>query len=369
MRHSPERRAVSEIVGILLMLAIVVSLGVAFYGFASGGMASLSQGFSSAHTIDANALLERFRVEQVAFSTGSVATPALDGTNYATQGTPTATIAASLTTTSTNDVIIVIVFGQNTATGTYQTPSVSDSVALSWHARTSLQEVSVAGGYSLFSEIFYAIAPSALSGDTITVTWDSAPTHYAVLQVFGVSGANTASPFDAEAGPGEFATGAYASVASSNANDFIYGMELTAVTGSPTAGSGFTGIESGVGGTFASEYKVVSAIQSALGMTYSNAGSDTDGAWGDAIEGAAVPITGANVYVRNVGTIPSTLVSAYVTDQTSGTFVSQTTMSDMANVGTFVEISLSFTGTHGHMYSFTVTSSLGNSVTYEEEAT
>ena len=238
-----------------------------------------------------------------------------------------------------------------------------------WHARSTLEEVSIAGGYSIYSEIFYAIASSALSSDSITVTWNSAPTHYAVLQVFGVSGANTASPFDPDAGLGDFATGAYPSVTTSNANDFIYGIELTAVTGSPTAGSGFTGIESGVGGTFASEYKVVSATQSGLSVTFSNAPSDADGAWGDAIEGATVPITGANVYVRNVGTIPSTLVSAYVTDLTSGTFVSQTTISDTVNVGTFVEISLSFTGSHGHTYSFTLTSSLGNSVTYEEEAT
>ncbi len=369
MRCNRKRRGVSEIIGVLLMVAIVVSLGVLIFTFSSGGMYNLSESYATAMTAKQNAAEEKFQVEQVAFTfptpaldgtstnevtgssssiaaslttassgdlvmayvspadTGATAppsvstisgggltwshrlttptetytqdsyvpvtitnnvgvAPALDGKGYTTQGTPTATIAATLTTVNSNDVVIAIVSGQNTATGTYRTPSASDTAALNWHARSTLQEVATSGGYSFFTEIFYAIAASPLSSDSITITWNTAPTHYAVLQVFGVSGANTASPFDAHAGLPDFVNGAYASVTTSNADDFIYGFEVTDVTGSPTAGSGFTGIESGVGGAFASEYKVVAATQTALSMTYSNAASDADGAWGDAIEGA-----------------------------------------------------------------------------------
>src|SRR5712691_5205997 len=79
---------------------------------------------------------------------------------------------------------------------------------------------------------------------------------------------------------------------------------------------------------------------------------------------------GADVYVRNVGTISTTLVSVYIVDQTSNTFISQTAISTAVNVGTFVDIALhTFNPSHGHAYSFTVTTSRGNSVIYNAKAT
>ena len=82
--------------------------------------------------------------------------------------------------------------------------------------------------------------------------------------------------------------------------------------------------------------------------------------------------TGADVYVRNVGTISSTLVSVYIVDQSNGAFISQIAISTVVNVGTFVNVphtTLTFTPSHGHTYSFTVTSSLGNSVIFYAKAT
>jgi flagellin-like protein len=85
--------------------------------------------------------------------------------------------------------------------------------------------------------------------------------------------------------------------------------------------------------------------------------------------------TGADVYVRNVGTIASTLVSVYVVDQTTGTFVNQFALTPAPgialNVGTYVDLThttVTFTPSHGHTYSFTVTSFLGNSVIYNAKA-
>jgi hypothetical protein len=80
---------------------------------------------------------------------------------------------------------------------------------------------------------------------------------------------------------------------------------------------------------------------------------------------------GADVYVRNVGAAPTTLVSVYIFDQSSNTFVSQTAISTTVNVGAFVNIdhtTLTFTPSHGHTYSFTLTSSLGNSVPFYAKA-
>ena len=84
--------------------------------------------------------------------------------------------------------------------------------------------------------------------------------------------------------------------------------------------------------------------------------------------------TGADVYVRNVGTVSSTLASVFVVDQSTSTFVAQfplTTAQGTLNVGTFLDIPhtlLTFTPSHGHTYSFTVTSILGNSVIFYAKA-
>ena len=90
---------------------------------------------------------------------------------------------------------------------------------------------------------------------------------------------------------------------------------------------------------------------------------------------------GADVYVRNVGTIASTLVSVYIVDQSTGAFVAQISLTSLPgtlNAGTVLDIphtllvfpsSPSTTLFHGHTYSFTVTSILGNSVIFYAKAT
>lgn len=85
--------------------------------------------------------------------------------------------------------------------------------------------------------------------------------------------------------------------------------------------------------------------------------------------------TGASVYVRNVGTITSTLVSVFVVDQSLNKFVVQIPLSSpyqTLNVGAVLDIPntvvTGFTPSHGHTYSFTVTSNLGNSVIFNAMA-
>ncbi|MDA4115542.1 MAG: hypothetical protein OK442_03170 [Thaumarchaeota archaeon] len=80
---------------------------------------------------------------------------------------------------------------------------------------------------------------------------------------------------------------------------------------------------------------------------------------------------GASLYVRNVGTISSTLVSVYIVDQSVNAFVKQVAISQVLGVGAIVDIpqsTLSFTPSQGHSYSFIVTSSFGDSVTFNEMA-
>ncbi len=74
---------------------------------------------------------------------------------------------------------------------------------------------------------------------------------------------------------------------------------------------------------------------------------------------------GANLYVRNVGSNPTTLVSVFIVNQTAGAFVKQVPLSSTTvNVGNFVNVFVAFIPKHGFTYSFTVSSSLGNRVIY-----
>jgi hypothetical protein len=76
---------------------------------------------------------------------------------------------------------------------------------------------------------------------------------------------------------------------------------------------------------------------------------------------------GANLYVRNIGTGPVTLVSVFIVDQSTNAFVVQVPISQTLSVGSLVDIpytTLAFNPSRGNSYSFKVTSSLGNSVTF-----
>jgi hypothetical protein len=71
------------------------------------------------------------------------------------------------------------------------------------------------------------------------------------------------------------------------------------------------------------------------------------------------------------GPTASTLVSVYVADQTTGLFVNQFAVNTALNAGTVFQLphnAIAFTWVHGHTYSFTITSNLGNSVIYNARA-
>ncbi len=270
--------------------------------------------------------------------------PALDGSNY-NIGT-TSSLSASLTTTHSSDVIIAIVYGQNTATGSYRTATMSDGAGLTWTGVGSYQEINNSGGNSFFGQIYYAISASTLSSDSIKVTWSSAPTAQGFIQVFGVSGANTSTPFDSHSGLPSFpGNGNYASVSTSNALDFIFGLENTNTTSAPTIGSGWSALTSGVANSYTgSEYQVVSATQSGLSLTYSNSASDANEAWGDAIQGSAGSVcssgtpaidgsTGAGTETNSVSASLTTTNANDVIVLFTGTSTSSTTVSSIKDAG------------------------------------
>lgn len=394
MQRHPGRRGISEVIATLLMLAVVVTLGVGIFTFASGGLNSLSENYAAAMGGRSNAVSEKFAVEQVTFSSGTSGTLAVDGTaiacfGKATQSVPcttgTSSGSATLTTTNSNDVIVILVSNENTGS-VLRTVSGVSSTGL-----TFLKRSGGSIGTTPFSdlEVWYAIASSPLASAAISVTL-SGITDDATVVAFGVSGANTTTPWDPNASlPTPAATATTASIPSvggvstTNSNDMLFGFTGLSTSSdasfpTETAGSGFALVTApqldggGIGGSEgAAEYKVVSVTQSSTTVAF---GTTTDSAdnWimiGDAIQAASASTSGAGLYVRNVGGVQTTLVSVYVTDTTSNAFISQTTIGTTVNVGTFVVVTLTFTVAHGHTYSFTVTSSLGNSAEYSEEAT
>lgn len=79
----------------------------------------------------------------------------------------------------------------------------------------------------------------------------------------------------------------------------------------------------------------------------------------------------ACIYVRNVGQLDVTVVSVYVTDLTLNTFIGSENLNLQVRVQSFAAVGVSISGfnvLHGHAYSFTISTSRGNTVTYNEVA-
>lgn len=191
------------------------------------------------------------------------ATLSLDGTP-ASNTTP----SAAITTTKTNDVI-VFVTSCYSGSGVCSVSGVSGG-SLTWNLRKAC-DGAVAANPSL--EIWYAIAPSTLSSQTITATFTNAPSSTRVM-VFAVNGANTTTPFDVNSSAFGCTTGTTAksltiNQTTTNANTMpIAFVRSVASLGTITEPSGFSLIVSG-GANEDGSYTVVSSQQSSTPITYS----------------------------------------------------------------------------------------------------
>ncbi len=217
-------------------------------------------------------------------------------------------------------------------------------------------------------EEWYAVASSVLSSAPITATLSSPDSAATWIAAFAISGTNTATPFDPN--PSLPATSAGASpnttMSTSNANDTLL---YACAAGVGQVAAGFTSVYSSAYTPNQSEYLGYETVSTTQTNIATSCGTSSYGA--EITDAVASSKGGADLYVRNVGGVPTTIVSVYVTDLTSNAPVSQTAMSTLVNVGTFVEVPhamLSFAYAHGHTYSFKLTSSLGNSVIYDAEA-
>lgn len=116
----------------------------------------------------------------------------IDGSSSALVSSGSATsIAVSLTTAKSPDVIVACLTTQNDAGKAF---TIADTAGLSWNFRG---KKSLGTGNNQEVDWWYAISNGPLSSDVITVTANGAGGLYAaMLTVFGVNGAYTAAPFD-----------------------------------------------------------------------------------------------------------------------------------------------------------------------------
>lgn len=214
---------------------------------------------------------------------------ALDGaaSNTCTGSSHSATCSVTLTTSNSNDIIIAFANGECAGPVTLGTPTGS---GLSFTLRKS--------GVALSLGEWWALATSALSSETITITESSTlcggPPITTSFVVWGIAGANTVTPFDPNMGLPSQNTGIGASgsvsVSTSNANDMILGMVGGGANiGGGSAGPGFTIIKSDSLANAASEYEVVSSTQSALSVSINFGGNTAWEMFGDAVQAAPAP--------------------------------------------------------------------------------
>jgi hypothetical protein len=242
----------------------------------------ISQSFSPSFTLNSLCL-------NLGIGATNIDPIALDGS--AIHGCSSVTSCTVMLSTTSSPDVIILAFNLD-RTGTL---SFSDSASvLSFTLRSGPITAGSGNQYE-----YYAIASGTLTADVITITTTAANTFFEIIG-YGISGANTGSPFDPNgalpdtqnnislcppSGGNNFPC--VLNFSTSNANDF-----LTLACGgsgpSQTAGTGYTIIQTAQGSqTDSAQYKVVSASQSGITIQFGTAIGNANECIGDAIQQAA----------------------------------------------------------------------------------
>lgn len=217
-------------------------------------------------------------------------------------GTGVSSFTVTLSTTLTNDIIVVLGSCES-AGGAVSVSSVSGG-GLTWARRGTTFQYSNAtpGGHI---DVFWALAPSALSSTVITLTL-SGTTDDCSAVAFGVNGANTTTPWDtnvsipATASSAGSATPSVGGVSTTSANTMLlgfFGQGNGAAPTSPTAGTGYALVDPTNGcapngsGSFSSnacvQFQVVSSTQASVTVAFGSSVGGPQGIIADAIQQAS----------------------------------------------------------------------------------
>lgn len=263
-------------------------------------------------------------------------------------GTAGNSSTVSISTTKTDDVVVLFAFGDGGSTD--PVTAVSDTAGLTWHH--AVGPVSLSGGTVQTFDLWWAYSSGILSSDTITATGNA---NNGRLVVAAVNGANTTTPFDTNASNLNTVSVALGTDATINSTTdaantlLLFGIRSGNIVSGP---SGFTSVLAT--GSFTAMYtKTLSATQSGVAETYSISPASQALGCLVAIQAASVgPTLGltdiaASRIIQRVGTSASvtvagtytgtapTTIEASVTD-TNGTVVAYTALtSPTIGGGTF----------------------------------
>jgi hypothetical protein len=221
---------------------------------------------------------------------------ALDGTGngFVGQGSFSSVVTTTpLTTANSGDVIIAQVNIVNTSAITQTVTSVTGG-GLTFTKRHSTGSLSGTSPLQLQIDIWWAVAASPVSSANFTASF-SASVPQAGIVVWGVSGANTATPFDVNASLPKVASSTSATatptatgVSTTAANTMIFASTVANSTGNPGSGYTFLATDS----VSDNEYKIVSSVQSNITVAFGAADAGTGyGIIVDAIQQGSAGVT------------------------------------------------------------------------------
>ena len=207
------------------------------------------------------------------------------------------TFPITLTTSLSNDIIVVWIYTESTSGGVKHVTGVVGG-GLTWAQRSTTDNVA---SNSANIGVWWALAPSPLLAVTITVSL-SGPTDDYVLVAFGVNGCYTLFPWDGNASlPAANITTISpltVSVSTTQKNDFIFGMMGAVQNSLPGTPSGFTlidGANTNAGGLDAGAaawYQTTTSAQTGLVISSTSTGGGKI-LVGDALTADAPPVTGS----------------------------------------------------------------------------
>lgn len=218
--------------------------------------------------------------------------PSLDGSisGAAFSGS---TIAVSLTTSSTFDIVMVL-SASGGSSGVPAVLSISDTSSLSWNQRKS-----IGGGTTQALDEWFAKSPTTLSSDSITVTYGGTiQATGSFLLAFGVSNVNYLSPFDSFGVQtiSAHAGGSNPSITYtiSTFNEFLIGHIFQAASQPWTVGAGYTQIVNNNQNRF-TEYEVFQNPASVLVLATPTSNTNVWSILADALVPVTIPTSPLNL--------------------------------------------------------------------------
>lgn len=220
----------------------------------------------------------------------------IDGMATATGTTASSLSVTGITTTKTNDLLVLFTSVTSSASGAAPTVSSIVTSGLTWtkrKAETVTLSTGAYAGYSLNIEEWTAPAVSPQASVTAAITYSAAISGGAAALVFGVNGcASVSSPFDPNASvpavaqnpSGSAGVQESANIATTDSPGLVICVTANMQSQFPSPGSGMTQLHAyisspggaGLGPIMSSEYKATAAPMGSTAITF---GSSGDAIW------------------------------------------------------------------------------------------